>query len=153
MSARIPFPIVGSLVLCAATASAEQPEGSISCEALEAAAVTPDEIRDVVSCANAETARQMNRNLPTQVDEITTLIGVVALGPRVVYSMRIDGLKEDYSTEELGRQEQRVRDNVCETPEMRRTIGYGGIYQYVWLDRQGRRMHSFAIDHCASVDK
>jgi hypothetical protein len=90
----------------------------------------------------------MSQSLPTRVDELTTLIGVLASGPSLVYSMRVDLSREDMSGEEIARREQLVRNNVCDTPQMRRTIGYGGSYQYVWLDRQGRRMHSFAIESC-----
>lgn len=118
------------------------------CAALERPNMTRAQAQAVISCVNREVARRMSASLPTRVDESTTLIGVIAAGPTVIYSMRIDGLREDYSREDIARQEQQVRDNVCGTPEMRSVIGYGGSYQYVWLDREGRRMHSFAIETC-----
>jgi hypothetical protein len=118
------------------------------CAALDRPNPTRAQALAIISCVNGLVARQMSQGLPSRVDELTTLIGVLARGPSLIYSMRIDRSREDFSSEDIARREQLVRDNVCDTPEMRSTIGYGGSYLYVWLDRQGRRLHSFAIESC-----
>ena len=118
------------------------------CAAIDRPNPTRAQALAIIACVNAEVARQMAPSLPSRVDELTTLIGVLARGPSLLYSMRIDRLREEIPSDEIARRERGVRNNVCDTPAMRSTIGYGGSYQYVWFDRQGRRMHSFAIDRC-----
>lgn len=118
------------------------------CAAIDRPNPTRAQARTIITCANGLVARQMSRNLPTRVDELTTLIGVIASGTRIVYSMRVDLPREQMSGPEISRREQLVRNTVCGTRSMRSTISYGGSYQYIWLDRQGHRMHSFSIVTC-----
>lgn len=139
------------MILLAAVALAQAQVPQNPCEALETTNMSREQTLALISCVNREAARQLSQGLPSRVDELTTLIGVIAAGPTLVYSMRIDALRESFSTEEIARRENRVRSNVCDTPGMRMVINYGGAYQYIWLDREGRRMHSFAIESCPSV--
>jgi hypothetical protein len=139
------------MILAAMALSLAQSPDLGPCAAIDRPNPTRAQALAVVSCVNAQVARQMAPSLPSRVDELTTLIGVVARGTSLLYSMRIDRLREQLPSAEIARQERTVRNNVCGTPAMRSTIGYGGSYQYLWLDRQGRRIHAFAIASCPAA--
>ena len=103
---------------------------------------------DVVACANAESARQLNAQMPMRVDEITTVESVAAFGPEFVYNVRLDVDSAAVTGQMRDQMSAGTRSYVCNAADMRRTIGNGGSYRYRWADRAGRTVNEVLIDRC-----
>lgn len=105
-------------------------------------------IVDVVACANAESARQLNAHMPMRVDEITIVESVAAFGPEFVYNVRVEVDAAAVTGEMRGNLSAGTRNYVCNAADMRQTIGNGGRYRYRWADRAGRPVNEILIDRC-----
>ena len=105
-------------------------------------------IVDVVACANAESARQLNAQMPMRVDEITTVESVAAFGPEFVYNVRVEVDAAGVTAAMRDNLSAGTRNYVCNAADMRQTIGNGGRYRYRWADRAGRPVNEILIDRC-----
>lgn len=105
-------------------------------------------IVDVVACANAESARQLNAQMPMRVDEVTTVESVAAFGPEFVYNVRVEVDAAGVTAAMRDNLSAGTRNYVCNAADMRQTIGNGGRYRYRWADRAGRPVNEILIDRC-----
>ena len=122
----------------------EQSCGAIEREAIAGRAA----MVDVVACANAESARQLNAQMPMRVDEVTTVESVAAVGAEFVYYVRVDVDAATITGAIRDNLSAGTRNYVCNAADMRRTIGNGGSYRYRWSDRSGRAVNEVLIDRC-----
>lgn len=104
--------------------------------------------RQIVSCLNAEAARQLNPQLPVQVDALTRLDRISTDGPLLTYhysvSRRVSQLPAG-----LGPQlASNTRMTVCGRADMRQTLQLGGSYAYRWVDSDGAVIQEVRIDSC-----
>jgi hypothetical protein len=119
------------------------------CGALEREAVAGRAAMvDVVACANAESARQLNAQMPMRVDEVTTVESVAAFGAEFVYNVRVEVDAAAVTGQMRDQLSAGTRNYVCNAADMRRTIGNGGSYRYRWADRSGRTVNEVLIDRC-----
>lgn len=115
---------------------------------LRPADVPRERARDIVSCLNAETVRQMNPQLPTMVDPITRFDRIAADGPVTTYHYTVLMRAGSVGSEGIRRAEAQVRRTACAQAEMRVTLEMGGSFVYRWADEQGTPIHQFSIVTC-----
>ena len=104
--------------------------------------------REILVCATRQTAEIVNAQLPHQVDSMTTLQSVEAIGPLLVYNSRVAVDAAAVTPVQRQTLEQQTRRFVCAQTQMRQTIARGGAYRYVWQDRNGAQIHRLTIDAC-----
>jgi hypothetical protein len=104
--------------------------------------------RQIVACVNMASARQVNAQLPRQVDDATRWDRVTTEGTLLTYHYTVMRSASQLPAQ-IGQQlETRTRAMVCGQPQMRQTIQFGGAYAYRWLDNQGQLIHETRIDAC-----
>lgn len=142
----------GCVIATAAPAAAQtidEEAVQAACGALEAQAVAGRaRLVDVVACANRETARQLNPQMPLQVDQLTTVTSIDAVAAQLIYNVRIDIDGTAVSAANRQQLATETRNFVCNAPDMRTTIGNGGSYRYRWVDRSGASLGEALIDRC-----
>lgn len=109
---------------------------------------TEEQRRTIVGCINTAAARQVNAQLPRQIDEITRLDRLSTEGPLLTYHytiLRPAASLPAGAAERLGTM---TRTMVCGQPQMRQTLQLGGAYAYRWVDNAGALIHEIRIDAC-----
>lgn len=109
---------------------------------------TPEQLHEMVGCANRQAAAQIRPRLPMRIDNVTTLETVTAADTAVNYTYRIDLDAGNVSPDVRGQLEQTIRASVCAQANMRQTMTLGGTYNYTWLDRSGEIIDRLEIDRC-----
>ncbi len=109
---------------------------------------TPEQRVQLVSCINAAAARQVNAQLPRQMDEVTRLDRLTTEGPLLIYNATILRPASSLSPGTVQQVAERTRTMVCAQPQMRETIRLGGAYGYRWVDNQGVLINEIRIDAC-----
>lgn len=104
--------------------------------------------RRIVGCVFGNTARQINSQLPTQVDDITRLDRISVSGAVLTYHYTIARRLADLPANVRELAEQSTRAKACTDANMRQTLQMGGAYAYHWVDSEGRQIHRFRIDAC-----
>lgn len=103
---------------------------------------------EMIACANRQVVRVMTPRLPLRVDALTSLTSVVATGPMLTYNARVDIDASQLSPAQIEQLHQGTRTNACSQVPMRQTISMGGVYSYVWVDRNGRSLPPLTISSC-----
>ena len=111
-------------------------------------AFPPEQRRQIVACFNAQTAEQLNPQLPRQVDEITRLDRLSADGPVLTYHYTVSRSAASLGSTAPQQIESGIRRMACSQAAMRQTMQMGGAYAYRYVDNQGALIHSFRIDAC-----
>lgn len=106
------------------------------------------EVARRLGCFTREAARQLNLQLPVKVDPVTTLEQVTAEGTTLIYRYSADVLRGQVAPEALEAAKAGVRAKVCQSQDMRDTIGIGGVYRYIWNDRAGERLGELVVASC-----
>jgi hypothetical protein len=109
---------------------------------------TEEQRRQIVGCINTAAARQVNAQLPKQIDEITRLDSLSTEGPLLTYHypmLRPASSLPAGAAERLGTM---TRTMVCGQAQMRQTLQLGGSYAYRWVDNAGALIHEIRIDAC-----
>jgi len=109
---------------------------------------TPEQRRTIVGCINTAAARQVNAQLPRQIDQITRLDRLSTEGPLLTYHYTIQRAASSLpagAAQQLGTM---TRTMVCNQAQMRQTLQLGGSYAYRWVDNQGVLIHEIRIDAC-----
>jgi len=104
--------------------------------------------------SNAEivalTATELSKQLPSVVDEVTTLVAVKAEGETLVYEYQLDlpiaKMDEAQFRKDL---EAYVVPQVCDQPEMASEIERGVSYRYSYTSSDLRAVTSITIDKAA----
>ena len=116
--------------------------------ALRSGTVTDAQWKEIIACVFANTAAQMDTQLPRKMDAITTLVSVSSTGATFNYTYVLDLAKADVRQENIDSLEAATRENACTDSSMTQTIGLGGSYFYRWVDRSGAKITSMLIDAC-----
>jgi hypothetical protein len=104
--------------------------------------------RRIVACVFVNTARQINSQLPTQVDDITRLDRISVSGAVLTYHYTVARQLAELPANVRELAEQSTRAKACAEANMRQTLQMGGAYAYRWVDSEGRQIHRFRIDAC-----
>lgn len=104
--------------------------------------------RSLVACIFANTAEQMNRQLPVQVDEITRLDRITVAGPQLTYHYTVSRRLATLPANIRELAETSTRAHSCAQPNARQTLEMGGTYSYHWVDPDGREIHQFTLTAC-----
>lgn len=103
-----------------------------------------DQRRQIVACM----ARQLNPQLPRQIDPVTRLDRLSTEGPMLVYHYTILRAASSLPANAAEQLEAMTRRAACAQPQMRQTLQLGGAYGYRWVDNQGVPIHRLRIDAC-----
>lgn len=109
---------------------------------------TPEQRRQIVGCINTAAARQVNAQLPKQIDEITRLDSLSTEGPLLTYHYTILRPAASLPAGSGERLANMTRTMVCGQPQMRQTLQLGGSYAYRWVDNAGVLIHEVTISAC-----
>ena len=112
------------------------------------ASLTPAQRRRLIGCINAAAARQINAQLPTQIDDITRLDRVTTEGPQLTYHYSVARRLADLPAGIGAGVERSTRTHVCAQPQMTRTMAMGGAYAYRWVDADRTLIHQMRITSC-----
>lgn len=93
----------------------------------------------------AAAAREINAQVPVELDEMTTLVSANASGADLTYTNRIsvDAVEVDANFEELQRDV--LKELVCGNEDMMVTINHGGSFTYEYIDPNGKPVASIGI--------
>lgn len=129
---------VGAATACLSPADMQRPPS----------AFTAEQRRQIVGCINTAAARQVNAQLPKQIDEITRLDSLSTEGPLLTYHYTILRPASSLPAGAGERLATMTRTMVCGQAQMRQTLQMGGSYAYRWVDNQGALIHEVRIDAC-----
>jgi hypothetical protein len=102
----------------------------------------------IVTCLTAASARQLEAQLPRQVDALTRLDQVSAAGTELTYHYSIGRSAADLPADVGARLESATRAYVCAQHSMVSTMQMGGAYVYRWADSAGQLIHQMRITGC-----
>jgi hypothetical protein len=109
---------------------------------------SPARRHQILVCLTAAAARQLNAQLPRQLDALTRGDQVTASGTELGYQFTIGRLAADLPGDVAGMLERGTRAQVCAEPSMVRTMQRGGSYSYRWTDSAGQLIHQMRITGC-----
>ncbi len=104
--------------------------------------------RRLVTCIFEDTARQINAQLPVQIDQLMRLERITTAGPALIYHYRVARRRAELPADAAQMLEQSTRSNVCAQQNMVQTMGLGGSYGYRWVDSAGVQIHQINISRC-----
>lgn len=104
--------------------------------------------RQIVSCLNVEAARQLNPQLPVQVDALTRLDRISTDGPLLTYHYSVARRTAQLPAGIGPQLASNTRMTVCGRADMRQTLELGGAYAYRWTDSAGAVIQEVRIDAC-----
>ena len=91
-------------------------------------------------------ARELRKQVPIQIDEITTLQSVIVLGKRVMYNNRIamktSDLDTDYFIEGM---KKNLRYNICQHKVTVSFLDKGAIFMYAYFGSDGLLIGEISI--------
>lgn len=123
---------------CVTPAQAQRPPSSL----------TQAERQRFVACIDAVAARQLNAQLPRQIDDVTRLDRITTDGPVLTYHYTVLRRVADLPPNVIPAIEQSTRTHVCAQANMVSTMAMGGSYGYRWVDPDGREIHRITISSC-----
>lgn len=154
--------VIGVLVMLGGAASQDARDSAAKVDSEAAASACMSEVEvaqpiesftearrhGILACVNAQAAAQLNAQMPRRLDAVTTLEQISTSGTTLTYHLRVDTKLADLPEGSASRLAASTRSTVCASQDMRSTIGYGGVYRYIWLDRAGEKIHELRIDRC-----
>ena len=94
----------------------------------------------------AAAAEFLSKQLPFQVDEVTTLESVANAGPMLIYNYRLTVLKESLDVPTFRVEMRRtLKQTACAQKDMRKIMSIGGSYRYVYLGADGHMIDEVTI--------
>tara|TARA_B100000678_G_scaffold23855_1_gene18148 strand:- start:2183 stop:2659 length:477 start_codon:yes stop_codon:yes gene_type:complete len=117
-------------------------------ESVAAGSISEAEWKDIISCVFANTAAQMDAELPKRIDDITALVAVSSNGSTFRYIYVLDVAVADVGQANIDSLKAVTRRNACSTANMVQTMGMGGSYFYRWVDRQGSLITTMLLESC-----
>ena len=101
-------------------------------------------------------AQTLNRNLPREIDESTTLVAVTSgpgLSMHYRYALKMPAVDSGASVSQAADPSLRWRmaqlavvEKVCEAADMRDFMDYGAFYEYTYTDTSGKILSQFSVD-------
>jgi hypothetical protein len=137
-SAGLQVNAIGAATSCLSPADMNRPVQEFS----------QDQRRELVGCMNTATARQINAQLPRQLDEYTRLDRLSTEGPLMTYHYTVLRTPPGAGGDLGARLEASTRGLTCANPQARQTLEFGGSYAFRWVDNQGALIHEMRIDNC-----
>lgn len=137
-SAGLEVNAVGAAINCLPPSDINRPVSEFSQE----------QRRQLVACMNTAAARQLNAQLPRQLDEYTRLDRLTTDGPLVTYFYTVLRNPPGVGADLGARLEVSTRTATCANPQARQTLEFGGSYAFRWVDNQGALIHEMRIDAC-----
>lgn len=116
-----------------------------------ASALGRERSRQILSCMNAASVRQMNPQLPIVVDAMTRMDRVSSDGPSITYHYSFTVSAAALPPGALWQMESRTRGIACSQPPMLQAMEMGGSFTYRLIDNQGVLAHQFTIDACTDA--
>ena len=117
-------------------------------ESLSANSVSDAEWKAIITCVFANTAAQMDAELPQRIDDITALVSTSSHGTTFRYVYVLDVAMADVRQANIDSLRAATRQNACTDESMVQTMGLGGSYFYRWVDRRGTLITSMTISSC-----
>ena len=111
-------------------------------------AISAEQRRAVVACLNAVAVRQIEGQLPRQIDSATRLDRITAEGVLLTYHYTITQPRNQLPPNAAELLSQMAQRNVCAQQAMRQTLMLGGAYAYRWVDTSGAEIQRVRIDAC-----
>lgn len=98
-----------------------------------------EEPRQTEKVADMQTqvAKKMRMDLPMRVDEVTTLLSVMAVDRRLKFFYRLDVSKDELRAGWEEQQASTLRYNACLQPSGRKLMESGAEYNSLYLDKNG----------------
>ena len=88
----------------------------------------------------------LRKQLPFQVDEVTTLESVASAGPLLIYNYRLTVQKETIDVPTFQAEMRRtLKQTACAQKGMRKIMSIGGSYRYVYLGADGQMIDEITI--------
>lgn len=138
--------VVGAVLVYAFAGSLGQLLGKAGVNAYTTKSHERSNDGNLIDKIQAEAAANLRKQLPLQVDELTTLQTVLSAGPMLMYSyllgMTYADIDHDFFSGEMPKI---LLFNVCGSPEMVNTMALGAVYKYTYLSRDGRLVGTFSI--------
>lgn len=92
----------------------------------------------VIEKAAEMAAVELRKQLPIQIDEITTLQTVVSAGKTLIYHHRLSLKKSDVDIDYfIAKMRENLKNNVCQQKQMKSILDKGGNYAYSYLSADG----------------
>lgn len=113
-----------------------------------ASALGRERSRQILSCMNAASVRQMNPQLPIVVDAMTRMDRVSSDGPSVTYHYSLTVSAAAVPQRIMQQVEGQVRRLACSQAPMLQSMEVGGSFIYRYVDNQGALVHQFTISEC-----
>ena len=88
---------------------------------------------------------ELRKNLPMKVDEITTWLAILALGPAVLYTYSFDLPKQDIEAI-AGDLKNVTTQNACNNKTWRMFLDAGARQRHLYVDESGLHAVQFDID-------
>lgn len=110
--------------------------------------ISPARRHQILACLTMASARQLNAELPQQLDALTRLDEVTAADTELGYHYSVSRLTAELPGDVAGRLETGTRAYVCAQPDMVSTMQRGGVYAYRWTDSAGQLIHQMRITGC-----
>ena len=83
-------------------------------------------------------AAEVRKQLPIQIDEITTLQTVFSAGKTGIYQYRLSLIRGDIDVDYfIAKMRENLRNNVCQQKQMKYILDEGGDYKYVYMSSDG----------------
>lgn len=92
----------------------------------------------VIEKAVEMAAVEIRKQLPIQIDEITTLQTVMSAGKTLIYTYRLSRKKSDMDIDYfIANKRENLKSNVCQQKGMKSILDKGGNFTYSYLSSDG----------------
>lgn len=91
------------------------------------------------------TAEEISKQLPKKVDEVTTLLSVLATPRGLLYNFRADISKDEVEPSAVAQFRRNQIEAHCEEPTSLKFLKLGAEYTKVYVDRTGRYMFTVEV--------
>jgi len=141
--------VLGFIVVLIAVGIGGKVGKEVGKSAFSSSKPTKQEVEDIIIEDFAKFASQYNKKLPMMIDKNTQLDKVtVGSGARVVYhhsfpNYTSSDIDSNWISTNLKSQ---VKNKVCATKGMKKTLQYGGTFVYAYSGNDGVEIERFEID-------
>jgi hypothetical protein len=102
----------------------------------------------IITCLNAENARQLSARLPARIDSRTLVERVTAEGPVLTHHYRVTVRLADLPAGIGDQFEASARTMLCSDPEVGQLFALGGVQVYRWLDSEDALIREVRVERC-----
>jgi LPXTG-motif cell wall-anchored protein len=100
----------------------------------------------LIEAGLSQASKDINKNVPQKLDEITTLTAAFAVGKMIIYRHTLSVKHDQVVVEDFKQQmEVRLAHNVCSTEEMAKLLPHGAIFLYSYFDEDDLKVADIRI--------